>query len=47
MNPNIDLEISDADLERMEAEANKAPGQQSKEELVLGNEELDLPEFPC
>lgn len=47
MNPKLDLDISDADLERMEAEANKAQTVSASEELQLGDEELELPAFPC
>ena len=47
MNPNMELNISDADLEQMEAEAGKAHKQQAKSELELGDEELEIPELPC
>lgn len=47
MNPNMDLNISDADLERMEAEAAKDHKPQAKAELELGDEELDFPELSC
>lgn len=47
MKPNIELDISDADLERMEAEAKKEQPRQNVQELVLGDEELELPDLPC
>lgn len=47
MNPNLDLDISDADLERMEAEAQKKQPKQAEQDLVLGDEELVLPEIGC
>lgn len=47
MNPKLDLDISDADLERMEAEANKSQTPPPVLEPRLGDEELELPDFPC
>ena len=47
MNANLDLDISEDDLERMEAEANKKQSAKPTRELELGDEELELPDLPC
>ena len=47
MNPMLDLDISDDEFERMEAEANKPQTPRPVIEPRLGDEELELPDFPC
>lgn len=47
MSPKLDLDISDADFERMEVEAKKSQTPPPISESQLGDEELELPDFPC
>ncbi len=46
MEPDFDLNITEADLERMEVMAKTEKRQEAKkQEIELGDEELELPEL--